>query len=50
MRGTDFPMVVDEFGGSMITPLPAGDIAGDCFVGEITVQTDAGFVILNPQP
>ena len=47
VRGTDFVMVVDEFGGSMITLLPSCDIAGDCFVGEITVQTDAGFVILN---
>ena len=47
VRGTDFIMVVDEFGGSMITLLPSCDIAGDCFVGEISVETDAGFVILN---
>ena len=47
VRGTDFVMVVDEVGGSMITLLPSCDIAGSCFVGEITVATDAGFVILN---
>lgn len=47
VRGTDFIMVVDEFGGSMITLLPSCDISGDCFVGEISVETDAGFVILN---
>ena len=47
VRGTDFIMVVDEFGGSMITLLPSCDIAGECFVGEISVETDAGFVILN---
>ena len=47
VRGTDFIMVVDEFGGSMITLLPSCDVAGQCFVGEISVETDAGFVILN---
>ena len=47
VRGTDFIMVVDEMGGSMITLLPSCDTAGMCYVGEIEVQTDAGFVVLN---
>ncbi len=47
VRGTDFIMVVDEFGGSMITLLPSCDSGGWCYTGEITVETDAGFVILN---
>ena len=47
VRGTDFVMVVDEFGGSMITLLPSCDTAGMCYTGEIEVQTDAGFVVLN---
>ena len=47
VRGTDFIMVVDEMGGSMITLLPSCDTAGICFVGEIEVMTDAGFVVLN---
>ena len=47
VRGTDFAMVVDEMGGSMITLLPSCDTAGMCYVGEITVETDAGMVILN---
>ena len=47
VRGTDFMMTVDEFGGSMITLLPSCDTAGACFVGEIKVETDAGFVIMN---
>ena len=47
VRGTDFVMVVDEMGGSMITLLPSCDTAGICFVGEIEVMTDAGFVVLN---
>jgi hypothetical protein len=40
-------MTVDEFGGSMITLLPSCDTAGMCYTGEITVETDAGFVIMN---
>ena len=48
VRGTDFIMVVYEFGGSMITLLPSCDVAGACFVGEITAQTDAGIVMMNP--
>ena len=47
VRGTDFVMTVDEFGGSMITLLPSCDVSGFCYVGEITVETDAGFVIMN---
>ncbi len=47
VRGTDFIMVVDEIGGSMITLLPSCDTSGMCFVGEISVETDAGYVLLN---
>jgi hypothetical protein len=47
VRGTDFIMVVDELGGSMITLLPSCDTQGMCFTGEIEVETDAGFVIMN---
>ncbi len=47
VRGTDFVMVIDEAGGSMITLLPSCDTAGMCYTGEMTVETDAGFVILN---
>ena len=47
VRGTDFIMTVDEFGGSMITLLPSCDVSGFCYTGEITVETDAGMVIMN---
>ena len=47
VRGTDFIMVVDELGGSMITLLPSCDEEGLCYTGEITVDTDVGQVILN---
>jgi len=47
VRGTDFVMVVDEVGGSMITLLPSCDEEGLCYTGEIEVETDAGFVIMN---
>ena len=47
VRGTDFIMNVDEFGGSMITLLPSCNTAGMCYTGEITVETDAGMVIMN---
>lgn len=47
VRGTDFVMVIDEAGGSMITLLPSCDTAGMCYTGEITVETDAGIVIMN---
>ena len=47
VRGTDFIMVVDELGSCMITLLPSCDVDGQCYTGEIEVETDAGFVILN---
>ena len=47
VRGTDFIMVVDELGGSMITLLPSCDADLNCYVGEIEVETDAGIVIMN---
>jgi len=47
VRGTDFMMIVDEIGGSMITLLPSCDISGNCVIGEIEVESDAGMVIMN---
>ena len=47
VRGTDFAMTVNEIGGSTIVLLPSCDGNGSCYVGEIEVQTDAGFVIMN---
>lgn len=52
VRGTDFVMVVDEAGGSMITLLPSCIVnpvtkKAECITGEISVETDAGFVIMN---
>lgn len=47
VRGTDFVLVVDELGGSMITLLPSCDEDGVCYVGEIDVMTDAGMVVMN---
>jgi hypothetical protein len=47
VRGTDFIMIVDEIGGSMITLLPSCDSSGMCVVGEISVETDEGMVIMN---
>ena len=47
VRGTDFAMTVNEIGGSTIVLLPSCDGNGFCYVGEIEVQTDAGFVIMN---
>ena len=47
VRGTDFIMVVDEAGGTMVTLLPSCDVDGYCYTGEIEVETDAGFVIMN---
>ena len=47
VRGTDFAMTVNEIGGSTIVLLPSCDGNGNCYVGEIEVQTDAGFVIMN---
>lgn len=47
VRGTDFMMIVDEIGGSMITLLPSCNDQGLCVVGEITVETDEGMVVMN---
>jgi hypothetical protein len=47
VRGTDFTMTVDEIGSSLIILLPSCDSNGNCYVGEIEVETDAGFVIMN---
>ena len=47
VRGTDFAMTVNEIGGSTIVLLPSCDSNGNCYVGEIEVKTDAGFVIMN---
>ena len=47
VRGTDFSMTVDEIGGSTIILLPSCDATGACFVGEISVESDIGQVILN---
>ena len=47
VRGTDFTMTVDELGSSTIILLPSCDTNGNCFVGEITVESDVGMVIMN---
>ena len=47
VRGTDFMMIVDEIGGSMITLLPSCDVTGLCVIGEIEVESDAGTIIMN---
>ena len=47
VRGTDFAMTINEIGGSTIILLPSCNSVGYCYVGEIEVQTDAGFVIMN---
>ena len=47
VRGTDFMMIVDEIGGSMVTLLPSCDMSGACVIGEIEVESDAGTVIMN---
>lgn len=57
VRGTDFTATVDEVGASTIILLPScpddrktrtvKDIELNCKTGEIQVETDAGFVILN---
>lgn len=47
VRGTDFVMVIDEVGGSMVTLLPSCNDAGLCIVGEIVVETPVGMVIMN---
>ena len=47
VRGTDFSMTIDEIGSSTIILLPSCDASGNCYVGEISVESDAGQVILN---
>lgn len=57
VRGTDFTATVEELGQSTIILLPScpddrktrtvKDIEVNCKTGEITVETDAGIVILN---
>jgi hypothetical protein len=57
VRGTDFTATVDELGRSTIILLPScpsdrgtrtiSDIETNCKVGEITVESDAGQVILS---
>jgi len=58
VRGTDFTASVDELGQSTVILLPScpddrnksrtkDDIEKNCRVGEISVETDAGIVILN---
>lgn len=58
VRGTDFTASVDELGQSTIILLPScpddrnksrtkNDIEKNCKTGEISVETDAGIVILN---
>jgi len=56
VRGTDFAMSVDEAGRSFVVLLPSCadprqinnfEIAGNCTVGAIDVETAAGFVSLN---
>ena len=47
VRGTDFAMIVDELGGSTIILLPSCNSNGNCVVGEISVDSAVGQVILN---
>ena len=47
VRGTDFVLVVDEVGSTMVTLLPSCDEDGYCITGEIKVETDVGYVIMN---
>ena len=47
VRGTDFIMLVDEIGGTMVTLLPSCDVKGYCVTGEISVESDTGMVIMN---
>lgn len=50
VRGTDFSMTIDEIGGSTIILLPSCTIIDStrvCSVGEISVESDIGTVILN---
>ena len=47
VRGTDFAMTIDEVGSSTIILLPSCNTQGKCYVGEISVESDAGQVIMN---
>lgn len=52
VRGTDFTLTVDEIGRSLIILLPScptnyKNIEKDCIVGEISVTSDQGTVIMN---
>lgn len=52
VRGTDFTLTVDEIGRSLIILLPScptgwKNIEKDCKVGEISVTSDMGVVIMN---
>ena len=57
VRGTDFTATVDELGRSTFILLPScpsdrntrtiNDIESNCKTGEIVVESDAGFVVLN---
>ena len=52
VRGTDFNMLVNEIGESYVTLLPSCQYDGngrelECVTGEISVENDAGYVILN---
>ena len=47
VRGTDFAMTIDEIGSSTIILLPSCNTNGQCYVGEISVESDAGQVIMN---
>jgi len=47
VRGTDFSMTVDELGSSTIVLLPSCNTNFDCVVGEISVESEVGMVIMN---
>jgi len=52
VRGTDFSMIINEIGESYVTLLPSCEYDGvgnalNCITGEILVENDAGFVIMN---
>lgn len=47
VRGTDFSMTIDELGSSTIVLLPSCNDYGNCIVGEITVSSEVGMVIMN---
>ena len=47
VRGTDFSMTIDELGSSTIVLLPSCNDNGNCVVGEITVSSEVGMVIMN---